>query len=175
MDKSSNKNADNQKRCNSKPIIDKTDNQAKLPFAPAPRRAKQSVEKACEMSIPLKIASLKTQEEEKMLTKSNERASTNNLMDELDRQDADSESSGTPTTVLEIGERERKRDRKAKDKAIVAIRGTSDQLVKQPPDLNDPKQKKQAQSGSRPSSKKKCKQAVVFLPEDTVEKFLQAA
>ena len=100
MDKSSNKNAHMKKRRNSKLITDKPGNQAKLSFAPAPSCAKQSVEKACEMSIPLKRVSLKAQEEEKKLTKSSDRANINKLMDELDRQDADSKSSGTPTTVL---------------------------------------------------------------------------
>ena len=164
MPKPSAKNADIQKRCSSKLIKDKPDNQGKLPFAPVPSRAKQGVGKVCEMSSSLKIASHKAQEEEKMPANSNDRASINSLIDELDRQDADSKSSGTPATVLEIGEQERKRERKANSKAVATIGRACDQPVKQQPDSNDPEQKKRAQSGRKPSLKSKRKQATVCLP-----------
>ena len=113
--------ADKKKRRNSKIKSDKPDNQVLLPFAPAPRRAEQSVEKACKKSLHLNIASEEAKVEEKLLSQSNVRAVSDESMDELDRHDADGNSSHTPTSILEIGRCEKKRNRKAKDKAILAM------------------------------------------------------
>ena len=92
-----------------------------LPFAPAPRCAEQSVEKACKKSMPVKIASKEAKVEEKLLPRSNVRADNDELMDELDRQDAVGNSSHASTSVLEIGRCEKKRNRKAKEKATLAM------------------------------------------------------
>ena len=84
---------------------------------------------ACKKSMPIKIASKEAKVEEKLLSRSNVRSDNDESMDELDRQDADGNSSHASTSVLEIGRCEKKRNRKAKAKAVLAMGKSTDLQV----------------------------------------------
>lgn len=96
-------------------------------------------------------------------------------MDELDRQDADGNSSHASTSVLEIGRCEKKRNRKAKEKATLAMGESTNLQAQQPLDPNLTGQKELAQPGSNPRLKKECKLTTVCIPKDTVDRFIRAA
>lgn len=103
--------------------------------------------------MSLKIVGEEAEEEKTMPIESSKRANNDSSAYELEKLGAESGYSDTSTNVLELDRHEKKRDRKAKEKANDAIKRAADSQVQHSLDPNEPSQKQPTQSNSRSSLK----------------------